>query len=126
MIRRRHTCMRETGRGGDMGKALTKADLCPAGVRLVELMQRINFGRIERLAVCGGKPVFDPPPRVVREIKFGGDNEPRPEITKAEFSLKSEVRGLFARLEALGDGVILRIEVQRGLPFKMSVEEVCA
>jgi hypothetical protein len=109
-----------------MSEALTKADLCPAGVRLVELMQRINFGRIERLAVRGGEPVFDPPPRVVREIKFGGDNGPRPESAKADFSLKSQVCGLFARLEALGDGVILRIDVQHGLPFKMSVEEVYA
>ena len=92
----------------------------------MELMQRVNFGRIEHLAVLGGEPVFDPPPRVVREIKFGGDNRPRPEIAKADFPLKSRVRGLFARLEALGDGVILCIEVQHGLPFKMSVEEVCA
>ena len=114
------------GKRGGMSEALTKADLCPAGVRLVELMQRINFGRIERLAVRGGKPVFDPPPRVVREIKFGGDNGSRPEIGKANFPLKSQVCGLFAQLEALGDGMVLRIEVQRGLPFKMSVEEVFA
>jgi len=109
-----------------MGEALTKADLCPARARLVEMMQRINFGRIERLAVRGGKPVFDPLPRVVREIKFGGDNGPRPESAKADFFLKSRVCGLFDQLEALGDGVILRIEIQRGLPFKMSVEEVFA
>ena len=34
-----------------------------------------------------------------------------------------ELRG---QLEALGDGMIPCIEVQRGLPFRMAVEEVCA
>jgi hypothetical protein len=89
-------------------------------------MQRINYGRIEGLSVRHGEPVMDPPPRVVREIKFGGDNGPRPEATKADFTLKAQVRDLFAQLEALGDGVIPCIEIQRGLPFRMTVEEVCA
>jgi len=103
-----------------------KSHLSAPKVRLVELMQRINFGRIERLTVRQGEPVLDPPPRVVREIKFGGDNGPRPESLKGDFALKAQVRDLFAQLEALGDGVIPCIEIQRGLPFRMTVEEVCA
>jgi hypothetical protein len=87
-------------------------------------MQRINFGRIEGLSVRCGQPVMAPPPRVVREIKFGGENGPRPESGKDDFSLKAQVRDLFAQLEVLGDGVIPCIEIQRGLPFRMTVEEV--
>ena len=109
-----------------MGNTLNKADLPPAGARLVELMQGINFGRVEGLAVRGGEPVLDPPPRVVREIKFGGDNGPRPEATKQDFALTAQVRELFAQLEAMGDAVICCIEVRHGLPFKMTVEEVTA
>lgn len=109
-----------------MGNLTNKADLSPAGVRLVELMQGMNFGRIFDLAVRNGQPVMDPPPRVIREIKFGGDNGPRPEAAKSDFTLKAQVRDLFAQMEALGDGVIPCIEIQRGLPFRMTVEEVCA
>lgn len=104
----------------------TKSSLSHHQTRLIELMQRINFGRIEGLSVRRGQPVMDPPPRVVREIKFGGENGPRAEAAKPDFALKAQVRDLLAQLEALGDGVIACIEIQRGLPFRMTVEEVYA
>lgn len=104
----------------------TKASLPAPQHRLVELMQRINYGRIEGLVVRAGQPVLDPPPRIIREIKFGGENGPRAETAKADFALKAQVRDLLAQLEALGDGVIPCIEIQRGLPFRMTLEEVCA
>lgn len=89
-------------------------------------MQRINFGRIKGLAVRRGEPVVDPPPRVLREVKFGGENGPRPEAGKQDFALKGQVRDLFAQMEAMGDGIIRCLEVKHGLPFKMTVEEVSA
>lgn len=103
-----------------------KSSLSPSQQKLLAEMQRINYGRIFDLTVSNGQPVMDPPPRIVREIKFGGDNGPRPEVGKADFTLKAQVRDLFTQLEALGDGVIPCIEIQRGLPFRMTVEEVCA
>ena len=105
---------------------VTKASLTPSQQKLLIEMQRINYGRIDGLSVHRGEPVMDPPPCIVREIKFGGDNGPRPEVGKADFALKAQVRDLFAQLEALGNGVIPCIEIQRGLPFRMTVEEVCA
>jgi len=104
----------------------TKSSLSESQVHLLELMQRVNFGRIEGLPVRRGEPVMDPPPRIVREIKFGGENGPRPEIAKADFELKAKVQDLFAHLEAIGDGVVRCIEIKHGLPFRMTVEEVCA
>lgn len=104
----------------------TKSSMSNDRVQLIELMQRINYGRIEGLSVRRGEPMMDPPPRIVREIKLCGDNGPRPEAAKADFTLKAQVLDLFAQLEALGDGVIPCIEIQRGLPFRMTVEEVCA
>ena len=101
-----------------------KQDLPSERQRLVELMQRINFGCIEDLPVQRGEPVMDPPPRVVHQVKIRGENGPRPESAKADFALKAEVCELFAYLKAVGDGVIRSIEIQRGLPFRMTIEEV--
>jgi len=109
-----------------MADTVALASLPPAGERLVRLMQELNFGQVRDLVVRDGEPVFDPPPRVVREVKFGGENGPRPEAAKADFALKVQVRELFAQLEALGDGLVECIEVKHGLPFRMTVEEDAA
>ena len=34
-------------------------------------MQQVNFGRLEKLVIADRHPVFNPPPRTIREIKFG-------------------------------------------------------
>jgi hypothetical protein len=91
--------------------------------RLVRLLQRLNFGRVEGLLVRDGEPVWDSPPRVVREVKFGADNGPRPESKLRDFKTKSEVDELFRQLEAIGQGRIQVLEVKHGLPFRMIVEE---
>lgn len=104
----------------------SKSSLSPARRRLVELMQDLNFGRIERLEVQGGQPVFEPPPRVIREIKFGAHNGPRHEGVLRDFVLKAQLVEFFACLDAFGDGVIERLEVQHGLPFRVIVEQSAA
>jgi hypothetical protein len=106
-----------------MVAAVSLMAMGPENRRLVELMQSVNFGRIEGLVVRDGGPVFNPRPRVVREIKFGAENGPRPETARIDFSLKTEVRELFAQLEALGNAVVGCIEVKHGLPFRMTVVE---
>ncbi|HCF06303.1 MAG TPA: hypothetical protein DEU72_08760 [Desulfomicrobiaceae bacterium] len=106
-----------------MSEVTTKASLTPARRRLLELMQEINFGRIEGLAVRGGEPVLDPPPRVVREIKFGGENGPRRELGSDDFALKAQAVEFFTHLSRLGDGTVEILEIKHGLPFRMSVEE---
>ena len=55
-----------------------KTSLPPGFARLLEMMRDLHFGRIEHLFFRNGDVVFDPPPRVVREIKFGGEHGPRP------------------------------------------------
>jgi hypothetical protein len=64
-----------------MTNVVTKATLTPARKRLLELMQEINYGRIEKLHVRDGEPVFDPPPTVLRLLfcfgKTYGPNESR-------------------------------------------------
>ena len=91
--------------------------------RLLKLMQRLNFGRIEHLAIQDGEPLFDPPPHLVRDVKFCGENGPRRELALEDFALKAQVRDLFAHLDDLRTGTILALEVKHGLPFRMQVEE---
>jgi hypothetical protein len=83
-------------------------------------MQQINFGRIEDLHIVNGEPLLAPQPRILREIKFGRENGPRPEAAKADFELKAEVVEMFAHMKTLGNGVVARLEIQHGLPFRMT------
>ncbi len=106
-----------------------KSSLSPARRSLVELMQRVNFGRIEGLVIRGGEPVLeDLGTRVVLEVKFGGENGPRPEAAAAaaaDFALKRQVVELFGHFDRLGDGRIEVLTVKHGLPFGMNVETRC-
>ncbi|MFL5240596.1 MAG: hypothetical protein ACJ8FY_00685 [Gemmataceae bacterium] len=119
--------MNVTAQAPDRGRKtplhLSKHDLSARRACLLELMQSINFGRIEGLAVLDGEPVLDPPPRVIREVKFGGDNGPRPEIDAGNFLLKTQVVELFQHLDRLNDGNIESLEIKHGLPFRMLVAE---
>jgi hypothetical protein len=101
----------------------TKASLSLPRRRLLEAMQRLNFGRIEGLAILGGEPVFRPAPRIIQDIKIGGENGPRPELTIEDFALKSSVIELFDHLSRIGDGTLESLEVKYGMPFKLAVEQ---
>ena len=100
-----------------MSSVPTKGGLSPARRRLVEILQRLNFGRVEGLEVRGGEPVLDPPPAVVREYKFAGENGPRPEAARADCRLKSQIGDLMHLLDEVGDGTIAVLSVKHGLPF---------
>src|ERR1700682_2196257 len=101
----------------------TKASLSAPRRRLLEAMQRLNFGRIEGLATRNGEPVFQPAPRIIQDIKIGGENGPRPELTIEDFALRSAVVELFDHLSRIGDGTLESVEVKYGMPFKLVVEQ---
>lgn len=88
--------------------------------RLVRLMQEIKFGRIEHLHVRAGEPTFDPPPRVMREVKFGSENGPH--AATPDFALKAQVVELLEHLSRLSSGVVDLLEVKGGLPFRMFIK----
>ena len=81
--------------------SVSKQQLSNRRQALLELMQLVNFGRIERLTIKDGEPVFDPPPHVVREVKFGGENGPRPEAGAVNFLVKAQVLALFRQFDDL-------------------------
>lgn len=104
-----------------MTEAQFMSSLSAARRHLVEMMQEIHFGRIEGLAVRGGEPNFDPPPSVVHEVKFSGENGTRYKFESNDFALKAQVVELFEHLSRLGDGTVGALEIKNGLPFRMHV-----
>ena len=90
--------------------------------RLVDLMTELGFGQIEHLLVRGGTPQFQPLPRVVREIKFG-ERQAAPARMPTDACPKRHVVELIAALARIGDGIVERLEVRHGLPFRMVVAE---
>ena len=94
--------------------------------RLVELMQQINFGRLECVCVRNAEPVLDPQPKIVREIKFGGENGSRPELHADDFTLKGQVVELFEHLDRVRDCHIETLDIKHGLPFRMLIREAAA
>lgn len=100
-----------------------KASLSASKGRLVELMQDINFGEFRKITIRNGEPILDPEPTRIREVRFGGDNNPRAERNATDFILKSQVVELFDWLHSVGNGVIESLEVKHGLPFRMFLRE---
>ena len=98
------------------------SNLSPACRRLVETLARLGFGVIEGLQVRSGEPVFDPPPNIIREVRFSESTErtaPRPRST--DFVLCKQVVALLDTLRELGDGTIARLEVRHGLPHRILI-----
>jgi hypothetical protein len=101
----------------------TKQSISVNRRQLLHLMQRVNFGRIEGIPVRDGEPQLGSMSRVVREVRFGGKNGRRDESSLHDFYLKAQVIDLFSQLEVMDNGRIEVLEVQHGLPFRMSFEE---
>ena len=104
-----------------MTDVVTKAALTPARKRLVELMQEINYGRIEALRVQDGEPVFDPPPTVLRQYLFGKENGPNANRGVESFALKKKVAELFDIFDREPSLSIQEIIIDNGLPVRMTV-----
>src|SRR5262245_56257893 len=64
---------------------IRKSSLTQARRDLLILMQRINFGRLEGLRIAAGQPVLQPLPRVITEVKLGGEKGPRAEAPWSDF-----------------------------------------
>ncbi len=106
-----------------MTDVVTKAVLSPARKRLVELMQEINYGRIENLQIRDGEPVFKPPPTMLREYLFGKENGPNAYRGIDSFSLKKKVAELFEIFDREPLLSIQELIIDNGLPVRMTVRD---
>ena len=101
----------------------TKQSLSRDQQRLIEVFQRVRYGRIQRLQIRNGQPVLGPDLRWIRMVKVLGANDPHPLVKAADFLLRQEAVSFFQLLESIGDGEIQNLEVRNGLPFTFEVEE---
>ena len=107
-------------RQSDTGMVPTMASsLTPARRRLLVLCRYIGFGAIERLHIHRGEPVYDPPPRITREIRFGAHRTPTRQEALDEFKVRRAMRELLSAIAAVGDGIVDRIEIRHGQPFRL-------
>lgn len=105
----------------DASNVMRKSSLTPACRRLIEVLQTVNYGRVEDLRVAGGEPVFDPPPRVVRDVLLDRDADPRPEVANDDFVLRREVAALLRHVAEAAAGTTMTITVQAGLPVRLQI-----
>jgi len=95
------------------------ASLSSARKRLVDVLQDLQFGRIEGLTISAGEPQFDPPhtpPTIVRTIRLPADTEPPVPHAHNNFPLKQPILDLLLHFDRHEAGVILRLECRHGLP----------
>jgi hypothetical protein len=89
---------------------------------LVRLCQFVNYGSIEDVAIREAEPLSDPVPVIVRNLKLGVDEPPRPELTLADFALNDRIIRMLTTLDAIQSGTIRKMEVTAGIPQRISVE----
>jgi hypothetical protein len=103
---------------------LTKSSLSTPQQRLLETLQKTNYGRIEGLRIREGEPIFDLLPRIVKDVKLGAsDSGTRPELESGDFALKREHIDLFEQLRRFGNGTIECLVIKGGLPFLLTLEQ---
>ena len=59
---------------------------------------------------------------MVRNVKFAAASGTRCDTVNTDFELKKQVIELLQTLDAMGDGLILTLEVRYGLPFAADIE----
>lgn len=105
---------------------MTKRQLSSPRQHLLELMQKMNFCRIQGLEIRQGEPVLSPAPVVIQDLKIGGNNDPRVEIHLRDYALKQAHLELFQHFDEIKDGVIDELEVRHGLPQMVRIKRAVA
>jgi len=103
-------------------RLLMRSDLLESERTLVELIEDLNFGRIERLQFRDGRPILQPLPRVIAAVKIAGEDRKADSEIRPGSCLKQSLMELFALMQRVGDGELLLIEVRHGLPFSVEIE----
>jgi hypothetical protein len=100
---------------------LTKASLTSEQLRIVELIESLNFGRVEGIRIRRGEPCSTPVPRIVEEIKLDSDPSAAPESVDPRLTLREEFVRLFRELTRLHDSEVT-IFVRHHLPARLMAD----
>jgi hypothetical protein len=97
---------------------MTKSCLKEDERRIVDIIEALGFGVIERLTIRDGLPCYEPEPRIVQAIKLASAPERRADRSCGDLTLKAEFEYLFDQLTRLRDGLV-DIEVRHSAPFRL-------
>jgi hypothetical protein len=86
-------------------------------------MQEVNFGRIERLQVKDGEPIFDPPPTKLQLFMFGKNNGASEYRDSDGFALTNKMTELFEIFDRKQSLLIQELMIDNGLPVRMIVKD---
>ncbi len=99
---------------------MNRRSLHPFQLELLGVIEELWFGHIEGLHIRGGKPWFDPEPRIVQEVKLSPDDWHAIRRCSEDYTLKGEFVRLFEQFDRLGDRIV-DLEIRHSLPFMLSV-----
>ena len=100
---------------------LSTNDLRPSEREFVLAMQKLGFGQFEGVRIVGGELTLHPWPKMVKSIKFGGQ-ESSFAGNSSDFVLKQQVVQFIHCVRGLENGEIRQLEVRHGLPFAMDLD----
>ena len=89
--------------------------------KLLILMEKVSYGRINNLEIRKGEPIISPESTIMRDMKPGADDSHI--VPDDDFVLKKKVTDFFEQLIEIKEGFIRKIEIRGGLPILMQIEE---
>lgn len=95
--------------------------LTDAESTLIQLIQKMRFGRIENFRLVDGQPIVGAETELCTEYRLSGVEQPWEVITDREFLNMPHVRTMFERFEHERDGTVDYLDVRDGLPSRLMV-----
>jgi hypothetical protein len=95
--------------------------LSPARQALVCLLHDISFGRLEDLSVRCGEPILQPPPRVIRTVRFGASEDAGTTPSVQTLAQRPAILRLMSMLSRMQNGCIARLEIRNAQPAFMEI-----
>jgi hypothetical protein len=102
-------------------KIMRTNDLSVPQQKLLTLMKKVGYGRINNLAVEKGEPILSSDSSIERDLKLGANDEFP--ASGEDFVLKKKMTDFFEQLGEIKDGFIRKIEIRGGLPILMQTQE---
>lgn len=105
-----------------MNRPTSTRDLRRSERRFAVGMNKLEFGRYERVRIEGGELVLDPWPTAVRGVRFGAAAPSK--SLPGEHELAAQVAEFFGYVRSVESGEIRCLEVRHGLPFSMEIDDL--
>jgi len=98
---------------------ITYSSLAPEERSILSLMKRIDYGRLEHLAIRDGRIIKTQNSRMVQSIRFDAKNTERK--SDDDFLLTEKQTKFLDDVRRLSNAIINTIQIQAGLPVSMEI-----